>query len=134
MNEITESLPAEASISDELEEMGISSVILWTLENAPQKLNKWCVKNEDGSLNGELSELFDLAIRLEGTYKSRGVHPAGVVISNEPLANDAPIIQSKNGEQVVGFEMSDLDKVGLVKFDILGVNLLDKIMEICNES
>lgn len=133
LNEITENLPPEASISDELEEMDKKSVILWTLENRPEKLNKWCVKHADGTLSGEQSELFDFAIRMEGTYKSRGIHPAGVVISNEPLINDAPLTISKDGDPVVGFEMSDLDKVSLVKFDILGVNLLDKLMEICND-
>ena len=131
LNEITDNLPPEASISDELEEMDVKSVILWTLENRPEKLDKWCVKHADGTLAGELSELFDFAIRMEGTYKSRGIHPAGVVISNEPLINDAPLTTSRDGDPVVGFEMSDLDKVGLVKFDVLGVNLLDKIMEIC---
>ena len=131
LNEITESLPQEASISDELEEMGISSVITWVLENDSKRFSKWCVKNDDGSLSGELSELFDIAIRMEGTYKSRGVHAAGVVISNEPLINDAPIMDSKTGKRVVGLEMSDADKVGLVKFDVLGSEFLDKVMEIC---
>lgn len=130
LNELTESLPQEASISDELEEMDVKSVILWTLENEPKKLEKWCKLN-NGILTGELSELFDLAIRIEGTYKSQGKHPAGVVISNEDLINDAPLIFDKDGNKVVGFEMSDLDKVGLTKFDVLGINLLDKIMEIC---
>lgn len=74
-----------------------------------------------------------MAIRIEGTYKNQGKHAAGVVISNEDLINDAPLIQDKNGDKIVGFEMSDLDKVGLTKFDVLGINLLDKIMEITNE-
>lgn len=132
LNEITESLPTEASISDDLENMEIKSVVMWTLENNPQKLSKWCYLNKDGELVGDLSDLFKTAIRMEGTYKNRGVHPAGVIISNEPLINDAPLIKNKDGEDVVGFEMGDLDKIGLVKFDILGVNLLDKIMEICS--
>jgi DNA polymerase-3 subunit alpha len=129
LNEITESLPPESSISDELEEMDIKSVIIWTLENKPEKLGKWC-RLVNGKLTGELSDLFDLAIRIEGTFKSQGVHPAGVIISNEDLLNDAPLIKNKSGNNVVGFEMHDLDKVGLTKFDVLGVNLLDKIMEI----
>lgn len=70
---------------------------------------------------------------MEGTYKSRGIHAAGVVISNELLMNDAPLVDSKTGKKVVGFEMSDLDKVGLVKFDVLGSEFLDKIMEICDD-
>jgi DNA polymerase-3 subunit alpha len=133
LNEITDSLPMEASISDDLEEMDVKSVVMWTLENNPGKLAKWCTLNESGELAGDLSDLFNLAIRLEGTYKSRGVHPAGVIISNEPLINDAPLVKNKDGDLVVGFEMGDLDKIGLVKFDVLGVNLLDKIMEICRD-
>lgn len=132
LNELTDSLPQEASISDELEEMDIKSVILWTLENEPKKLERWCRLDNEGNLAGELSDLFDLAIRIEGTYKSQGKHPAGVVISNDDLINDAPLITDKDGNKIVGFEMSDLDKVGLTKFDVLGINLLDKVMEICN--
>lgn len=131
LNEITESLPPESSISDELEEMDVKSVIIWTLENKPDKLSKWC-RLVDGKLTGELSDLFDLAIRIEGTYKSHGKHPAGVIISNDDLINDAPLIKDREGNAIVGFEMHDLDKVGLTKFDVLGVNLLDKIMEITN--
>lgn len=132
LNEITESLPAEASISDELEEMDVKSVIMWTLENRPNKLKRWCEKDSSGKLVGEYSDLFSLAIRIEGTYKSRGVHPAGVVISNEPLVNDAPVTINKSGDPVVGFEMSSLDPIGLAKFDVLGLNLLDKLAEICS--
>lgn len=131
LNEITESLPPEASISDELEEMDVKSVIIWTLENKPDKLAKWC-KLVNGKLTGELSDMFDLAIRIEGTFKSHGKHPAGVIISNDDLINDAPLIKDKDGNPIVSFEMHDLDKVGLTKFDVLGVNLLDKIMEITN--
>lgn len=131
LNELTESLPQEASVSDELEEMEVKSVILWTLENDPQKLEKWCRLSE-GNLVGELSDLISLAIRIEGTYKSQGKHPAAVVISNDNIINDAPLVLDREGNKVVGLEMSDLDKVGLTKFDVLGINLLDKIMEICN--
>lgn len=131
LNEITESLPEESSISDELEEMDIKSVIVWTLENKPDKLGKWC-KLVDGKLTGELADLFDLAIRIEGTFKNHGKHPAGVIISNDDLINDAPLTVDSDGNKIVSFEMHDLDKVGLTKFDVLGVNLLDKIMEITN--
>jgi DNA polymerase-3 subunit alpha len=133
LNEITDNLPEEASISDELEEMDIKSIILWTLENEPKKMSKWCKLDAERNLTGELSDLFDLAIRIEGTFKSHGKHPAGVIISNDDLINDAPLIKDKDGNPIVGFEMHDLDKVGLTKFDVLGVNLLDKIMEITHE-
>lgn len=130
MNELTKALPQESAISDDLEEMEIKSIILWALENTPAKLEKWCKLDKENNLVGELSDLFSLAIRIEGTYKSQGKHPAGVVISNQDLIEDAPLIKDTNGDRVVGFEMSDLDKAGLTKFDILGINLLDKVMEI----
>jgi len=172
LNEITESLPQEASISDELEEMDIKSIILWALEEDRRKeikmnkdkevlrqkciaekqidpknidsfladsipdnrkLHRWCRLDDNNNLTGELSDMFDLAIRIEGTYKSQGKHPAGVIISNDDLINDAPLIKDREGNPIVGFEMHDLDKVGLTKFDVLGVNLLDKIMEITHE-
>ena len=114
--------------------MDIKSVIKWTLENDPKKLEKWCRLDKEGNLTGELSDLFDLAIRIEGTYKSQGIHPAAVVISNDEIINDAPLVFDKNNNKLVGFEMYDLDKVGLTKFDVLGINLLDKIIEICDES
>ena len=37
--------------------------------------------NDDGSLSGPLSETFEKAIRIEGTFKSQGKHAAGVIIS-----------------------------------------------------
>ena len=113
--------------------MDIKSVIRWTLENDPKRLEKWCRIDKEGNLSGELSDLFSLAIRIEGTYKSQGKHPAGVIISNEDLINDAPLITDKNGHRLVAFEMHDLDKVGLTKFDVLGINLLDKIMQITDK-
>jgi len=129
INELSKCFPDEASIADELEEMDTKSVIMWALQNREKLMKKWCYLNE-GRIEGEYAELFSLAMRIENTYKSIGKHPAGVIISNEPIENDAPITEDKEGNPIAGFEMSHLDKVGLVKFDVLGVNLLDKIMEI----
>lgn len=125
--EMTECLPDEARVADELEEMDVKSVIMWTLENHPKRLNKWC-KLVDGQIVGEMAELFQLAIRLEGTFKSQGTHPAGVIISNEPISDNAPMVMNKDGKLMAGFEMTKLEKGGLVKFDVLGVNAIDKLM------
>ena len=38
--------------------------------------------------------------------------------------------QKNNSEKIVGIEMTDLESLGYVKFDVLGINLLDKIMKI----
>ena len=80
--------------------MDIKSVIRWTLENEPKKLEKWCRLSGE-NLVGELSDLISLAIRIEGTYKSQGKHPAGVIISNDDLINDAPLVKDREGNSVV---------------------------------
>ena len=70
-------------------------------------------------------------MRIEGTYKSQGKHAAGVVISLEELNRVCPMVKETNGSaKIAGLEMSDLEAMGHVKFDILGVNLLDKMMSI----
>ena len=58
-------------------------------------------------------------------------HAAGVVISSEELYKVCPMVNPKSGkEKIAGLEMADLEALGHVKFDVLGINLLDKIMMI----
>ena len=130
MNEITQSIPNEADISDQLELMEEKSIIRWALINEANELNKWCKINDDGTLDGPLASLFDQAIKIEGTNKSQGKHAAGVIISKHKLANVCPMVKDKNGKLIAAFEMNDLESQGHVKFDILGIELLSKIMDI----
>ena len=135
MNEITKSLPNEADISDQLQEMDEEdrSIIRWSLINNPEELRDFCFINELNELDGDYAKFFDQAIRMEGTFKSQGKHPAGIVISREKLGNVCPMVNHKSGEEkIAGLEMSDLESLGHVKFDVLGINLLDKIMKIRN--
>lgn len=134
IKEITKNIPQEAAISDKLEEMDDPSVILWTLENDPDALSDYCRMDDDGNLVGDLSKLFQQAVRLEGVFKSRGKHAAGVVISSDPLNVVCPMIKPTKGhEQIAGMEMGDLEAIGCVKFDILGVNLLSRIMGVLGD-
>lgn len=135
MNRITEHIPDEAKIADELQEMreetGESSIIRWALENNVKELEPWCFidTNGDGSLQGPLSKRFEQAIRLEGTKSGQSKHAAGIAIAPQPLGELCPMIMDKsNKTQVAGFEMYDLEDIGILKFDILGLSLLDKIM------
>lgn len=130
VNEITEFIPDEAEIADELQEMENPSIIMWTLENRPKKLSKWCTLKEDGSLDGPLAQSFIKAIKIEGTYKSQGKHAAGVIISSEKLSDICPMIRDKDGNAVAGLSMQALEALGLVKFDVLAVNVMDKVHEI----
>jgi len=135
MNKITKNIPDEAKIADELQEMkedtGESSIIRWALENNVDKLKEWCYINTDGTLAGPLSKRFEQAIRLEGTKSNQSKHAAGVVISSQELSSVCPMVyDSKNDQAIAGMEMQDLEAIGVIKFDILGIALLDKMMNI----
>ncbi len=135
MNNITKNIPDEAKIADELQEMkedtGEASIIRWSLENQVDKLKEWCYLMDDGSLAGPLAKRFEQAIRLEGTKSNQSKHAAGVVISSQNLSDICPMVyDSKNKQTIAGMEMQDLESLGVIKFDILGVAMLDKIMTI----
>ena len=131
MNQITKSLPHEHEVSDQLAEMDNPSVISWTLTNLPEALKDYCRPNDDGELEGNLANYFKQAMRIEGTFKSQGKHAAGVVISSHKLDDVCPMVRDKRGsDKIAGMEMNDLESMGHVKFDILGISLMDKLMGI----
>ena len=105
MNEITDCIPDEALISDQLELMDKEdrSIIRWALENESDNLNGWCKVNEEGELEGELAKFFEQAIKIEGTNKSQGKHPAGVIISKHRLKDVCPMIKDATGKDIAGF-------------------------------
>ena len=134
MNQITDKIPNEAAISDLLEEMENPSVIRWALENDKNALIDYCWIDDDGKLQGEYAKAFEQAMRMEGIFKTQGKHAAGVVIASDDLQEICPMVKSsRSSEQIAGMEMGDLEAIGCVKFDILGVNLLKKISETIHE-
>ncbi len=135
MNQITKHIPDEAKIADELQELkdedGSASIIMWALENNADKLKDWCSIDEDGQLIGPLAKRFEQAIRIEGTKYNQSKHAAGIAIAAEKLDHICPMIyDNKTQQHIAGLEMSDLEALGIVKFDILGIALLDKIMSV----
>lgn len=135
MNRITKNIPDEAKIADELQEMkeetGEASIIRWALENEAEKLKEWCYIDENGELQGPLAKRFEQAIRLEGTKSNQSKHAAGIAISAQPLKESCPMVyDSKTEQPIAGMEMQDLESIGVIKFDILGIAYLDKIMTI----
>jgi len=133
MNLITKHIPDEAKISDELQEVkdedGFASIIRWTLENTGDKLKEWCSIDEKGQLTGPLAKRFEQAIRIEGTKYNQSKHAAGVAVARSPLNDICPMIyDTKTDQSIAGLEMNDLESLGVIKFDILGIALLDKLM------
>ncbi len=72
----------------------------------------------------EISELFDLALKLERLPRHVSQHAAGVIISGKPIVEVAPLMKLEEGEQVVQFDMKSCEAVGLIKFDFLGLKTL----------
>ncbi|MEC4815369.1 MAG: DNA polymerase III subunit alpha [Scytonema sp. PMC 1069.18] len=69
----------------------------------------------------------DMAIRIEGTNKTFGVHAAGVVISAEPLDEIVPLQKNNDGDVITQYFMEDLESLGLLKMDFLGLKNLTMI-------
>ncbi|MBF0108374.1 MAG: DNA polymerase III subunit alpha [Magnetococcales bacterium] len=73
-------------------------------------------------------ELIELAMQLEGLPRSAGTHAAGVVMANGPLTDMVPLYRDpRSNIPVTQFNMADVEKAGLVKFDFLGLKTLTVI-------
>ncbi len=73
----------------------------------------------------EVSHLFSIARKLEGLHRHAGKHAAGVVISRTPLVETVPLYKDpREGGVLVQWDMKCVEKVGLVKFDFLGLKTL----------
>ena len=72
-------------------------------------------------------ELFDIALRLEGCYKTAGVHAAAVVIADNDFdLAGVPLVKGARKEDLIcGWDMDSVDAFGLLKVDILGIATLD---------
>ncbi len=75
----------------------------------------------------KIRRILQIAKRLEGLNRHAGIHAAGVIITNEPLVTYCPLFRGAKGEQVVQFDKDFSEKIGLVKFDFLGLKTLTVI-------
>jgi DNA polymerase III subunit alpha len=75
-----------------------------------------------------VKEIVDLAKPLEGLVRQDSIHAAGVVISDRPLTDVVPLQQKGSDQEVVTqFKMGDVEALGLLKMDFLGLRNLDVI-------
>ncbi|MCD6046566.1 MAG: dnaE [Gammaproteobacteria bacterium] len=73
----------------------------------------------------DVQELLNLALKLEGLARNAGKHAGGVVIAPSKLTDFTPLYCEANGENLVSqFDKDDVEAVGLVKFDFLGLRTL----------
>ncbi len=71
-----------------------------------------------------VKELIDNAKVLERLARHASTHAAGIVISNKPLREYVPLYRGQKGETVTQYSMKTIEKIGLVKFDLLGLKTL----------
>jgi len=79
--------------------------------------------------NPKVGELFEYARGIEGLSRHASTHAAGVVIANRPITEYVPLYRNSNGDITTQFSMKHIEKVGLVKFDFLGLRTLTAIRD-----
>ncbi|NCV38312.1 MAG: DNA polymerase III subunit alpha [Betaproteobacteria bacterium] len=73
----------------------------------------------------EVKELFDLALKLEGLVRNVGMHAGGVLIAPGKISDYSPLYCQEGGEGMVSqFDKDDVESIGLIKFDFLGLRTL----------
>ena len=106
-----------------------------TLEKALEQSDELAALYRDDE---EVAAIIDLARSLEGLVRNAGKHAGGVVISPGPLTDFAPLYCEEGGNNVVTqLDKDDVEAVGLVKFDFLGLKtltIIDRAVRIVNES
>ncbi len=75
--------------------------------------------------DSRIDELLDVAVSLEGLVRHASVHAAGIVISDDrPLVDHLPLSKGQHDEVVTQWGMKGVEKIGLIKFDFLGLKTL----------
>lgn len=73
----------------------------------------------------ELQQIMDFAIKLENSVRHASIHAAGIVITAEPLTNYVPLYSDSKGESIsTQYQMKELEDLGLLKMDFLGLRNL----------
>ena len=78
------------------------------------------------------AKLFNYALKLEGLMRHHSKHAAGIVISSTPLVESCPLCVDKDGNVLTQYSGTDIEKIGLIKFDFLGLKNLTLIQNTLN--
>ena len=79
--------------------------------------------------NPQIKELLHVTGMLEGLIRHTGIHAAGIIIADTPITDYAPLYRGAEGENVLQYDLKYAEKIGLVKFDFLGLKTLTHIAE-----
>lgn len=89
-----------------------------------QRLNDWIIEKE------ERKSWFKTALKLEGLPRHASTHAAGVILSLTPLVDHVPIEKGSEGIYITQWPMAELEAVGLLKMDFLGLRNLTILEQI----
>jgi DNA polymerase III subunit alpha len=88
--------------------------------------------------NPKVAQLFEIAFKLEGITRHASKHAAGIVISPEPIHKVLPVyVPSKSTELVTQYAMTELESIGFLKIDLLGLKnltLIDRAIKLIQKN
>ena len=79
--------------------------------------------------DNKMRKVIDIASSLEGLCRHASTHAAGIVISDKAMQEYLPLYKGKKGETVTQYDMKVVEKIGLVKFDFLGLKTITLIQD-----
>ncbi len=100
----------------------LNMTLTHALEQEPELRNLY-------KMDSKIAQLIDTSLVLEGLTRHASTHAAGVVISEEPLVNYVPLYKVQEGQITTAYPMTSLEKIGLLKMDLLGLRTLTVVSE-----
>ena len=91
------------------------------------------VLREMARADSRVNDVLEMGKRLEGVSRNAGVHAAGVVIAPGPITDYAPLFKSNRDEITTQWAMKEVERVGLLKMDFLGLSTLTLIQDALDE-
>jgi error-prone DNA polymerase len=100
------------------------------LRVAVERLPELAGQNLDA---GQLETLFTVAERLNGFPRHLALHPSGIVLSNDELVTRVPLERSYQGYRMIQADKDDVELLGYLKLDVLGVRMLSAMRHCLDE-
>ena len=117
VRDVTRALGYPYALGDQISKLLPQNITIEKALNIVPELRQLHEENTDAQ------NIIDMAQQLEGVARHASTHAAGVVISREPLVNYSPLQHSSRNDQevITQYDMYSLEKIGLLKIDILGL-------------
>ena len=78
-------------------------------------------------MTNNFPELWEVASKIEGLVCRMGTHAGGIIFVDKPFTESISLMRAPDGTLITAFDLHDCRTLGLIKYDILAVNALDKM-------